>query len=148
MDTGELVLKYYGGWYFFVDLLLYIQIFFRHSTELGRLPKVKTAATIMRRICYNNKDSLMAGLICGGWDPYEGGQIYEIPLGGTLMKQKFAIGGSGSTYIYGLVDAEYREGMTKEECKAFVKKGKIIAVISIKLTFFSFSFLKLFIASI
>ena len=40
------------------------------------------------------------------------------------MKQNFAIGGSGSTYIYGLVDANYREGMTKDECKEFVKKCK------------------------
>jgi Proteasome subunit len=93
-----------------------------HRTELGRLPRVKTCANLMRRICYNNKDNLMAGLICGGWDPYEGGQVYEVPLGGTIMRQKFAIGGSGSTYIYGLVDATYKEGMTKAECQAFVKK--------------------------
>ena len=39
------------------------------------------------------------------------------------MKQKFAIGGSGSTYIYGLVDDLYKENMTKDECKEFVKKG-------------------------
>ena len=45
----------------------------------------------MKTICYNNKDNLMAGLICGGWDPYEGGQVYEIPLGGTIMRQKFAM---------------------------------------------------------
>ena len=25
-------------------------------------------------------------------------------------------------YIYGLVDANWKEGMTKEECKTFVKK--------------------------
>ena len=35
----------------------------------------------MSQICYNNKDRMQAGLICGGWDPYEGGQVYEIPLG-------------------------------------------------------------------
>lgn len=38
------------------------------------------------------------------------------------MKQKFAIGGSGSTYIYGLVDSLYREGMSRQECIDFVKK--------------------------
>ena len=40
------------------------------------------------------------------------------------MKQKFSLGGSGSTYIYGLVDATYRDGMTKEECQNFVKNGQ------------------------
>jgi 20S proteasome subunit beta 1 len=92
------------------------------SGELDRLPRVQTAANLMRLICYNNKDRMMAGLICGGWDPYEGGQVYEVPLGGTLIRQKFSIGGSGSSYIYGLVDSTFREGMTKEECKDFVKK--------------------------
>ncbi|RYY70819.1 hypothetical protein EON63_22225, partial [archaeon] len=28
---------------------------------------------------------------------------------------RFALGGSGSSYIYGLVDSLYREGMNKEE---------------------------------
>ena len=46
----------------------------------------------------------MAGVIVGGWDPVEGGAVYVLPLGGTLMKMPFAIGGSGSTYIYGHVD--------------------------------------------
>ena len=45
------------------------------STELGRLPKVSTCANLMKMICYNNKDALMAGLICGGWDPYEGDEF-------------------------------------------------------------------------
>jgi len=93
-----------------------------HATELGRAPKVQTAANIMSKITYNNKDRMMAGLICGGWDPYNGGQVYEIPLGGTLMKQNFSIGGSGSSYIYGLVDSLYKKGMTKQECQEFVKK--------------------------
>ena len=77
----------------------------------------------------------MAGLICGGWDPYDGGQVYEIPLGGTIMKQKFALGGSGSTYIYGLVDATYRENMSKEECKIFVKNGKYYTFLFINILF-------------
>ncbi len=96
------------------------------SMELGRLPRVKTVANLMRTICYENKDSLLAGLIVGGWDPYEGGQVYEVPLGGTLMKQKFAMGGSGSTYIYGLVDATYRENMSKTECQNFIKRSKLV----------------------
>eukprot|EP00953_Heterococcus_sp_UTEX-ZZ885_P031623 16582-Heterococcus_DN1.PRE.1 len=72
-----------------------------HSAEIGRLPTVKTAANLARRLCYQNKDNLLAGMIIAGWDPVHGGSVYEIPLGGTLMKQQFAIGGSGSTYIYG-----------------------------------------------
>eukprot|EP01035_Chromulina_nebulosa_P018290 gene18290-23970_t len=94
-----------------------------HVTEIGRLPRVDTAAHLIKTICYNNKDNLMAGLIVGGWDPYNGGQIYEIPLGGTLTPQSYALGGSGSSYIYGFVDAYYRPDMSKDECKEFVKKA-------------------------
>jgi 20S proteasome subunit beta 1 len=77
----------------------------------------------MRKMCYDNKDNLMAGVIVGGWDPVYGGQVYNIPIGGSLMKMPFALGGSGSTYIYGLVDAEYRENMTAEEARSLVKKA-------------------------
>lgn len=47
---------------------------------------------------------LQAGLIVAGWDKREGGAVYGIPLGGTLIKVPFTIGGSGSAYIYGLCD--------------------------------------------
>ena len=33
------------------------------------------------------------------------------------------VGGSGSTYIYGLCDAFYRPKMTKDQCQEFVKKA-------------------------
>jgi 20S proteasome subunit beta 1 len=49
---------------------------------------VKTAANLARRLCYQNKDNLLAGMIIAGWDPVHGGSVYEIPLGGTLMKQQ------------------------------------------------------------
>mmetsp|Transcript_22723 Transcript_22723/g.52088 ORF Transcript_22723/g.52088 Transcript_22723/m.52088 type:complete len:106 (-) Transcript_22723:85-402(-) len=66
----------------------------------------------------------MAGILVGGWDPVEGGTVYNVTLGGTCMKCLCpAIGGSGSTYIYGLVDSEYREGMTAEDCENFTKKA-------------------------
>lgn len=39
------------------------------------------------------QNMLQTGLIIGGWDKYEGGKIYGIPLGGTILEQPFAIGG-------------------------------------------------------
>ncbi|CAM9340142.1 unnamed protein product [Choristocarpus tenellus] len=99
-----------------------------HGTELGRLPTVKTAANLVRGLCYKNKDALLAGMIVGGWDPVEGGSVYLISIGGSLVKQNFAIGGSGSSYIYGYVDATYKEGMTKEEATQFVKEAVSLAM--------------------
>ena len=51
-------------------------------------------------------------------------QVFSIPIGGMLCRMPFAIGGSGSTYLYGYVDATYKEGMTKEECMNFCTNGK------------------------
>ena len=84
---------------------------------------VHTAATLFKKLCYDNKNSVSAGIIVGGWDKTEGGSVYCIPLGGALVRQPFAIGGSGSTYIYGYCDAHYKEGMTREECHQFVRNG-------------------------
>lgn len=65
----------------------------------------------------------MAGIIVAGYDDRKGGQVYNIPLGGSCIQQAYSIGGSGSTYIYGYCDDHYRTGMTKEETQAFVKKA-------------------------
>jgi len=92
-----------------------------HSVELGEPPAVRTAASLFQEFYYNNKDRLMAGIICAGWDRVGKGSVYSIPLGGALVRQKWAIGGSGSTYIYGYCDSNYRENMSKEECQEFVK---------------------------
>jgi 20S proteasome subunit beta 1 len=64
-----------------------------------------------------------AGLIIAGWDERHGGQVYSIPLGGSLHKQPYAIGGSGSTYIYGFCDAHWKEGMEEADAVEFVKSA-------------------------
>ena len=77
----------------------------------------------MHRLIYSNKDNLSAGMIVVGWDPVEGPAIYSIPMGGTLMKVPFAMSGSGSWFIAGLLDAEYQESMTQEQARALAKKS-------------------------
>lgn len=62
-----------------------------------------------------------AGMIIAGYDKRNGGSVYSIPLGGSLHKQSYAIGGSGSTYIYGYCDANWQENMTEEQGIKFVK---------------------------
>merc|ERR1719482_2444451 len=76
-----------------------------HKMEYGKPPKVETAANLFRELCYNNKNMLMAGILVAGWDDVKGGQVYSIPIGGAMLERDYSIGGSGSTYIYGLTDA-------------------------------------------
>jgi 20S proteasome subunit beta 1 len=91
--------------------------------ETSKPPKVKTAAHLMAKMCYENKDNLLAGLIVAGWDPVDGCSIYNIALGGSCLKVPFALGGSGSTYLYGLIDSEFRPNLTQDEARAMIKKA-------------------------
>ncbi|CAG7837526.1 unnamed protein product [Allacma fusca] len=96
--------------------------------ETGQPPLVNVAAKVVQDICYNYRDQMSAGMIIGGWDVRKGGQVYAIPIGGMIVRQAIAIGGSGSSYIYGFVDAQFKEGMQKEDCVEFVKKCLGLAI--------------------
>uniref|UniRef100_A0A673JMH3 Proteasome 20S subunit beta 6 n=1 Tax=Sinocyclocheilus rhinocerous TaxID=307959 RepID=A0A673JMH3_9TELE len=87
--------------------------------ELDEAPLVQTAASLFREMCYRYREELMAGIIVAGWDPRRGGQVYTVPVGGMMTRQPVSVGGSGSSYIYGYVDSNYKAGMSKEECLKF-----------------------------
>ncbi|KAG2400184.1 Proteasome subunit beta type-6 [Vigna angularis] len=107
----------------------YVRYFLhQHTIQLGQPATVKVAANLVRLLSYNNKNFLETGLIVGGWDKYEGGQIFGVPLGGTIVQQPFAIGGSGSSYLYGFFDQAWKEGMSKEEAEDLVKKAVSLAI--------------------
>ena len=92
------------------------------ATELGNFPPVKSAAQVMREVIYNNKGSLSASMICAGWDPYFGAQLYQVNSEGYFHENNICLSGSGSGYIYGLADSEFRANMTRAEANHFVKK--------------------------
>ena len=81
---------------------------------------VKTAAQLVMQMAYGNKANLQAGMIVAGWSAAEGGVVYGVPLGGTLLPVPFTLGGSGGTYIYGWVDHAYRPGMSRAQAEAAV----------------------------
>ena len=64
-------------------------------------PRTDTQPAARLRTCKLNADPehaaqnmLQAGLIVAGWDKREGGSVYALPLGGTLIKVPFSIGTS------------------------------------------------------
>ena len=82
----------------------FLFIFFRSPSEKlnehairqqqGGAQSVHTAATLFQKMCYENKDSLTAGIIVAGWDKEVGPSVYNIPVGGGLFRQPWAIGGT------------------------------------------------------
>ncbi|XP_064836458.1 proteasome subunit beta type-6-B like protein-like [Oncorhynchus masou masou] len=99
-----------------------------HSIQMESPPLVKAAASVLKELCYNNKEELQAGFITAGWDRKKGPQVYTVALGGMLLSQPFTIGGSGSTYIYGYADAKYKPDMSKEECLQFATNALALAM--------------------
>ena len=106
------------------NLSRYVQLFLeQHQQELGEEADVLTAAKLAQSMAYQNKNMLQAGLIVAGWDRHDGGSVFAIPLGGTIVRVPFTIGGSGSAYIQGLTDKLWKANMSEAECKAFVIKS-------------------------
>ncbi|XP_019967151.1 proteasome subunit beta type-6 [Paralichthys olivaceus] len=87
-----------------------------HSIELDEPPLVETAANLFRASCYRYREELSAGILVAGWDRRKGGQVYCVPIGGMLVRQPLSVGGSGSTYIYGFMDSNYKPGLSKDQC--------------------------------
>lgn len=101
----------------------YVRYYLSQLTmEMGRPVRVKTAAHLMAKIFYSNKYHLSVSMIVAGWDPVDGPTVYNIFQGGTVVQTPYAIGGSGSGYIYGMADHEFRNDMTKEEAETMTKK--------------------------
>lgn len=40
--------------------------------ELGEEPLVEVGANVFKELCYNYRDSLMAGILVAGWDKKKG----------------------------------------------------------------------------
>ncbi|CAG2220923.1 PSMB6 [Mytilus edulis] len=86
-----------------------------YKMDFGEEPEVKVAANVFRELCYQNRDSVSAGILVAGWDKVNGGQVYTVPLGGMLTRMPFATGGSGSTHMW-ICLTHYKEHMSKDEC--------------------------------
>ena len=80
--------------------------------ELGNLPPVESAGNVVKNIIYNNP-GLSAHVCVSGWDPYKGYQIYDVNVTGFMTKDAdIILGGSGSTFIKGYADDNYKPNMT------------------------------------
>lgn len=56
--------------------ITYILFLDFHKMELGEKPSVRTAASIFRELCYNYRDTLVAGILVAGWDKKDGGWFH------------------------------------------------------------------------
>jgi 20S proteasome subunit beta 1 len=98
------------------------------AIEYGDKPLVKVAARLVQQIQYEYKDHLSASLIVCGIDKEEGPQIYNVGLGGSMIKHDIVLSGSGSSFIYGFADTHYKTGMSRQDARAFLKQAVTLAM--------------------
>lgn len=67
-------------------------------------------------------------MIVAGWDEKKGGQVFSLPIGGSMVPVSWSVDGSGSTFIWGYIDANYKHGMTKQEAEDFVTRAISLAM--------------------
>jgi len=79
-----------------------------------RMP-VKSAATLMSNIMNQRKFTpYYVQLILGGYDD-TGGYVYSLDAAGGAIPDKYTAGGSGSPYVFGVLEDNYRDDMTADE---------------------------------
>jgi len=76
---------------------------------------VGSAATLMSNILNQRKFyPYYVQLIIGGYDS-TGGHVYSLDAAGGAIPDKYTAGGSGSPYVFGVMEDSYREDMTTNE---------------------------------
>ena len=76
---------------------------------------VQSAATLMSNIMNQRKFyPYYVQLILGGFDS-TGGHIYSLDAAGGAIPDKYTSGGSGSPYVYGVLEDLYEENMTVDQ---------------------------------
>ena len=76
---------------------------------------VKSAATLMSNILNQRKFfPYYVQLILGGFDS-TGGHVYSLDAAGGAIPDKYTAGGSGSPYVYGVLEDNFIENMSSDE---------------------------------
>ena len=105
----------------------YVRHFARQAEgETGEAPSVGAVAAMAAEINYRNKH-LLGAMIVAGWDAAGGAQIVSLPIGGTVVPVPWAVEGSGSTFIWGYLDSEFRPGLDQAGAEALVREAVALA---------------------
>ncbi len=94
----------------------------------GRRMSVKALATLLSNILHAYKFfPMIVGMVIGGFDTEP--RLYSIdPVGGLGSGEGFFSTGSGSPLAIGVLESEYREGMSEEEAINLAKKAMKAAI--------------------
>ena len=108
-----------------VDTLKYYANIYR--MERGRLMPVRAAAQVVSSVLFSSRlYPFIADVLVGGVDP-SGGSIYNVDFFGSKNQEKMMATGSGSPVAYGVLEAEFKEGLTAAKAYPLAAKAIIAA---------------------
>jgi proteasome beta subunit len=94
-----------------------------YSYEREQSVMVRTAAKLMGSMLFEHRYfPYLAQTIVGGIDE-TGAKLYVLDPLGSVIEDKFTAVGSGSEIAMGLLETDYKEGMTVEDGKGLVRKA-------------------------
>lgn len=109
-----------------VDVLKYYSNMYR--LDKGRPMPVKSAAQIVSNLLFSSRYyPYIADVIIGGMD-VGGGSIYNVDIFGSINAEKVMATGSGSPVAYGVLESEFREGMTVAKAYPIAARAVIAAM--------------------
>ncbi|KAI7841475.1 hypothetical protein COHA_004869 [Chlorella ohadii] len=83
----------------------------QHEMQLQRTPGVWAVANMVKEMNYQYKHL-----------------VYGCPIGGTIVREQWATDGSGSTFLWGFLDSEYKEGMSRQQAEDLVATALALAM--------------------
>ncbi len=104
----------------------------KYYTHLYKLEKtraipVRTAARLVSNVLFSSRlYPFIADVLVAGVDQ-SGGSIYNIDFFGSVSQEKMVSTGSGSPVAYGVLEAEYKEGMPVLKAYPLAAKAIIAA---------------------
>ena len=84
---------------------------------------IKSASTLMANILNSRKFyPYYVQLIIGGWDK-EGAHVYSLDAAGGSIPDKWTTTGSGSPYVFGVLEDHYKDGLSADEALNLAIRG-------------------------
>jgi len=100
-----------------------------HELRHKRRITVAAASKILANLVYHYKgQGLSMGTMCAGVTAQEGPALYYIDSDGTRLSGNLFCVGSGQTFAYGVLDAQYRYDLTDEEALELGRRAILAAM--------------------
>jgi len=93
-----------------------------HRLATGRVPRVITALTLLKRMLFKYQGHISAALILGGVD-LTGPSLYTVYPHGSTDKLPYVTMGSGSLAAMAVFEAGWKENLNREEAKNLVHQA-------------------------